>query len=131
MDTFFQVTGGVLIAVILGVTLQKQEKDISVILVLCVCCMVVTVMAVYLEPVLDFVQSVVVLGQLKTELLKPILKATGIGIVAEIAGLICTDSGNAALGKSIQLLSAAVILWLSLPLLQALLELMQRMLGIL
>ena len=130
MDTFFQVTGGVLIAVILGVTLQKQEKDISVMLILCVCCMVITVMAAYLEPVFDFVQAAMSLGQIKTELLKPILKAAGIGIVAEIACLICTDSGNAALGKSIQLLSAAVILWLSLPLLQALLELMQRMLGI-
>ena len=86
-------------------------------------------MAAYLEPVIDFVQAAMTMGQLRGDLLKPILKAAGIGIVAEIAGLICTDSGNAALGKSIQLLSAAVILWLSLPLLQSLLELMQRMLG--
>ena len=129
MITFFQVTGGVLIAVILGVALNKHGKDFSLVLVLCVSCMVITVMAVYLEPVIDFVQKLLQLGELQEDLLKPVLKSAGIGIVAEIASLICADSGNAALGKSLQLLAAAVILWLSLPLLQSLLELMQRMMG--
>jgi hypothetical protein len=46
--------------------------------------------------------------------------------VAEIAGLICTDAGNAALAKTIQILATAVILWLTLPLMQALLDLVRK-----
>jgi len=130
MNTFFQVVGGVLIAVVLGLTLSKHSKDFSVVLVLLVSCMVITVMTIYLEPVIDFVGELLRLGDLQNDLLKPVMKATAIGMVAEIASLICVDSGNAALGKSIQILSVAVILWLALPLLHTLLELMQRILGI-
>ena len=41
----------------------------------------------------------------------------------------CTDAGNGALGKALQLLTGAVILWLSIPLIQALIELLSEMLG--
>lgn len=43
--------------------------------------------------------------------------------------MVCTDAGNASLGKAVQLLGTAVILWLSLPLFKALVELLQSILG--
>ena len=129
MSGFFQVIGGVLIAVIMSLTLSKLNKDISALLGIGVCCMVMVAMAAYLEPVIDFVNQLQQTGNLDLSMLKIMLKAAGIGIVAEIAGLICSDSGNAALGKAIQVLSAAVVLWLSIPMFQSLLELVQRMLG--
>ena len=130
MSTFFQIIGCVMITVIFGVTLKKHNADIATVLILCVCCMVVSVMANFLEPILAFVREVLQLGRVNTDLLKPVIKATGVGLITEIASLICSDSGNAALGKSIQLLAAAVILYLSMPLLNALLEFMQRMLSV-
>lgn len=129
MSSFFQITAAVLIAVVLGLTLSKYGKDFSVVLMLLVSCMVLAVMTAYLEPVIGFIEELLRIGEIQNDLLKPVLKATGIGIVAEIASLICTDSGNAALGKGIQILAATVILWISLPLMRSLLELMQRMLG--
>lgn len=129
MNSFFQVTGAVLISVVLGLTLSKYGKDFSVVLILLVSCMVLAVMTAYLEPIIDFIGELLRLGEIQNDLLKPVIKATGIGIVAEIASLICGDSGNAALGKCIQILAATVILWISLPLMRSLLELMQRMLG--
>lgn len=129
MSPFFQVIGGALLAVIIGLTLSKLNKDISAVLSIGVCCMVMVVMATYLEPVIDLIKQLQQAGNLDLPMLKIMLKAAGIGIVAEIAGLICTDSGNAALGKAIQVLSAAVVLWLSIPMFQSLLELVQRMLG--
>ena len=129
MISFFQVTGAVLIAVILGLSLNKHGKDFSVVLILLVSCMVLTVMTAYFEPIIDFVEELLQIGEIQNDLMKPVLKATGIGIVAEIASLICSDSGNAALGKCIQIFAASVILWISLPLMRSMLELMQRMLG--
>lgn len=129
MSPFFQVIGGVLLAVVMGLTLSKLNKDISVLLGIGVCCMVMVVMATYLEPVIDLVKQLQQAGNLDSSLLTIMLKAAGIGIVAEIAGLICTDSGNAALGKAVQILSAAVVLWLSIPMFQSILELVQKMLG--
>ena len=129
MSSFLQVTGAVLISGVLGLTLSKYGKDFSVVLILLVSAMVLAVMTAYLEPIIDFVEELLRLGEIKNDLLKPVLKATGIGIIAEIAGLICADSGNSALGKCIQILAVSVILWISLPLMRSLLELMQRMLG--
>ena len=129
MSPFLQVIGGVLIAVVMGLTLSKLNKDISVLLGIGVCCMVMVVMTTYLEPVIDLVKQLQQAGNLDGSMLKIMIKAAGIGIVSEIAGLICTDSGNAALGKAVQILSAAVVLWLSIPMFQSMLELVQRMLG--
>jgi stage III sporulation protein AD len=67
--------------------------------------------------------------KLNTDLLAVILKTVGIGLIGELAGLICSDAGNAALEKSIQILTTAVILWLSIPLFESLLDLVQAILG--
>ena len=58
-----------------------------------------------------------------------LMKSTGIGIITEIANLVCKDAGNESMGKSMQLLGTAVILYLSLPLFQTLIELLQKILG--
>jgi len=129
MAAFLQVSGGVLLTAVLCLTLSKQNKDISVILGIGVSCMVLTVMAVYLEPVLDFVGHLQQLAGLDGGVLEIPLKAVGIGLIAEIAGLICADSGNTALGKGLQILAASVVMWLSLPLMRSLLELIQSMMG--
>lgn len=128
MGAFFQVTGGVLIAVILGLTLNRQGKDITLLLSMAVCCMVFVVAVSYLQPVIDFVDSLRVLGDLDENMVGVMLKAVGIGLVAEIAELICADSGNTALGKAIQMLAGAVILWLSIPIMRSLLEFVQQIL---
>jgi len=129
MTAFFQVAGGVLLTAVLCLTLNKQNKDISAVLGIGVVCMVLSVMSVYLEPVLDFVRQLQQVGDLDGDLLEIPLKAVGIGLIAEVAGLICTDAGKAALGKGLQILAASVVLWLSLPLMRSLLELIQSMMG--
>ena len=47
----------------------------------------------------------------------------------EIANLVCKDAGNESMGKSVQLLGTAVILYLSMPLFTALIDLLQKILG--
>lgn len=129
MEVFLQATAGVLIAVILGITLNKQSKDLSLLLTVLVCCLILTVVIAYLNPVMEFIGQVRLLGNLNGESFRILLKAVGIGIISEIAIQICQDSGNAALGKGLQLLASVVVLWLSLPLMQELLELVQKILG--
>ena len=98
----------------------------ALLLSIAVCCMVVVAGFAYLTPVVDFIRQLHTSSGTNSEFLRILLKSVGIGIVAEIAGLICTDAGNAALGKTIQILAAAAILWLSLPLMNALLELVRK-----
>lgn len=129
MGGFWQGAAAVLLAVILVLALGKQGKEAGLLLTLAVCCMLGVLALSYLEPVVALVHRLQDMTGLDSGMLQILLKAVGIGIIGEIAGLICTDAGNAALGKALQLLSAAVILWLSIPLINALLELLQEMLG--
>ena len=129
MSQYLQTSAGVLIGVILALILGKQSKDWALVLTVAVCCMVLSVAAVYLEPVLDFADRLTQQAGLDGDMLGILFKAVGIGLVGEITALICQDSGNAALGKGLQLLASVVVIWISLPMMEALLELVQQILG--
>ena len=62
------------------------------------------------------------------QLLKTVFKVVGICVIAEIVELICIDSGNSAMGKALQLLSSAVVVWLAIPLMTSFLELIEGVL---
>ena len=128
MDTFIKATAGVLIALILCLVLAKQGKDLSILLVLLVSCMVLSAALTYLQPVLDFFNKLTVIGKLNTELIGILLKAVGIGLLSEIASLICADAGNSALGRTLQIMASTVILALSVPIFTQLLELIETLL---
>lgn len=128
MSDALKVLAGVLIAVILGLTLRQQGKDMALLLSILACCMVLVVCMVYIEPVIDFIETLQSISGAQNEIFQILLKSVGIGLIGEIAALVCSDSGNAALAKAIQILTSAVVLWLSLPLMQALLDLVKQML---
>lgn len=129
MDTFWKAAAAVLLAVVLVPAVAKTEKDISVLLTMAVCCLVAAAALSYLEPVLDLLWELKALGDLSGEMLGVLMKAVGIGLVAEIAGMICADAGNGSLGKTLQILASAAILYLSIPLFQAFLTLVQEILN--
>ncbi|MBQ6840198.1 MAG: hypothetical protein IJO45_05860 [Oscillospiraceae bacterium] len=128
MDDFVKAAGIALVAVILSLILAKQNKDISTLLIIAVCAIIVISAMQYLHPIIDFFRKLKVIGQLDSELFGILLKAVGIGLLSEIAGMICCDSGNAALAKTLQILATAVIIWISLPMLNNLLQLIENVL---
>ena len=77
----------------------------------------------------DFLRQLESLGNLNSQMVQILFKVVGIGLVSEIAAMICSDAGNASLGKSLQILGSAVILWLSIPVFQTLLELIRQIIG--
>lgn len=129
MELFVKTCGAVLLAVVLILTLGNRSKDLSMVLGMAVCCMAALIAMEYLRPVIDFISQLEEMGGLDHSLVRILLKVVGIGLVSEIAALVCTDSGSSSLGKAVKLLGAAVILWLSLPLYSMLVELLQKILG--
>lgn len=128
MDIFLKVMAVVLVTSILSLVLSKQSTDISMLLTIVVCCIVFGASAVYIEPILGFAYRLVELGDLNTSFLNIILKSVGIGMISQIATLICIDSGNQSLGKVLQIMTTAVILSLSVPILEQMLSLIETVL---
>ena len=117
-----------MIAVILCLILTKQAKEISVLLSMVVCTLLSFVIADLLSPVVDLFRSLEEIGQLDSSMIRIILKAVGISILGEISGAICVDSGLSAPGKGLKILCSTVILWMSVPLFQSLIQLLEEIL---
>ena len=129
MELFLQSAALVLIAVILALLLSPQNKVFAPLLSLTACALVLIGLAKYLEPVLDLLRQMQNLADINGQMLSVMLKAVGISMIAQLAELICNDAGQSAMGKAIGLMANAVILWISIPLVEELLELVQEVLG--
>lgn len=129
MDNFLKVMAAVLITSIVTLVLSKRCADISLLLTLVVCCIVIGTSVSYIHPILNFAYELIELGGLDTSLLGVIMKSVGIGMISQIAILVCVDSGNQSLGKAVQIMTTAVILSLSVPVLEQMLSLIETLLG--
>ena len=129
MDHFLLVVAAVLLAVILVLCLKQSQTGIGQLLSLLVCGMVIISAAAYIKPVIEFVNSVQRMSMVDSGMLNILFKVVGVSVTAEIAELICSDSGNSAMGKTVQFMASAVVVWLSIPLMSSLLELIEGVLS--
>lgn len=128
MELFIKTAAGIFFALVLFVILSKQAKDMATVLSIGVCCMAGMIAFYYLQPVVSFIHTLQEKTGVDNAFFQILLKAVGIALLGETASLICTDAGNSSMGKIVQVLSSAVILWLSLPLLEKLLDLVDGVL---
>lgn len=129
MEPFWKAAALALIAGVLSLTLKNQDKEYAILLSIAACLMVTAITVTYLNPVFAFLKELETLGDLRGDMLAILIKALGVGLASEIASMICTDAGNASLTKAIQLLGGAVILYLSVPMFSALMDLIQKIVG--
>ena len=119
----------VLLAVILTLVISRQSRDMSILLSLGVCVIVMISCVSFLSPIIEFIRELRRIGDLEQAFLGILLKCVGVGLLSELAALICADAGENAMGKSLQILSGIVIVWLSLPLMKQVIVLLEEVLG--
>lgn len=124
-----QAVGLALVGVVLALVVGRNSREMELLLSLAVCAGICAAAAGYLTAMTDFLREVRLLGGLDREFLGILLKCAGIGFLGEIASLICGDAGQGSMGKAIQILANAAVIFLSLPLLRRMLELLQEVLG--
>ena len=129
MVLFWKTLAAVFITLVLVPVLEKQGKESSVVLIALVCCVVGTGVFVLLEPVISFLYELQQAAGLDAGIMKTLLKLVGIGLMGEFVGVICNDAGCGSLGKGMQLLASALILSLTVPIMEALTELIRNILG--
>lgn len=126
MDHIFKICAIVLIVCVIGLVVEKTEKDITIVLTICTCCCIFLGCISFFRPVMDFVYSLEKIAVVDSQALRIVFKAVGISIIAEISSLICQDAGRSALGKTVQVSATIWILWVSLPLFTKLIELVTQ-----
>lgn len=128
MELFWKGVAALLLASVLGLTIARQEKGLSVLLVMAACCLGAQAAVSLLEPVLELLRQMETMAGIRNEILRILIKSAGLSLVTEIAGMICQDSGSASLGKTLQILGTAAILYVATPLFTNVLSLIQEIL---
>lgn len=129
MDDFWKTTALVLLTVILSLSLDKTERDISAVMGIVALCIAACAAVTILNPVLNYLVELQRLFHLPDGLISILLKAVGIALVAELSATICADAGNASLGKMLQILGGAAVLTLSVPMFRTLMTIIKEMIG--
>ena len=129
MDDFWKTTALVLLTVILSLSLDKTERDISAVMGIVALCVAACAAVTILNPVLNYLVELQRLFHLPDDLISILLKAVGIALVAALSASICADAGNASLGKMLQILGGAAVLTLSVPMFRTLMTIIKEMIG--
>lgn len=129
MTKFIQAIALVLVAVVLILALKRQGNDFSILISIIICATLGTMVFEFLQPIFSLCDRLQQIGDLDPDLLRILVKVISIAFTSEIAATICSDSGNSALAKSLQLLATVLILYLSVPMFTSLLDIVEEILS--
>lgn len=129
MGEYLRFAAAAIIGLILVLVVGRQSRDLGMLLSLAVCVLLALGAMEFLEPVMELLDELKRLGELDGGAVGILLRCAGIGMVSELAGLLCADAGEGAMGKALQICANAAILWLSLPLLRQVLTMIGEVLA--
>ncbi len=129
MELSWKITALALVAVILCVLIRENQKPLSMLLSLLTCVGILMLCITFLEPILEVFRKLVGLSGADDEIVSPMLKVAGVGLLTQISAGICQDAGESALGKTVELCGTILAMYAALPLLLAVLELVENMMG--
>lgn len=115
-----------LAAALLCLTLKKQSPELALALSLCALALGAGLILSALKPVLNLASSLARRAELEEGLTAPLWKCMGLGLLTELTASVCADAGQNALAKLVELGGGILCLAASLPLLQAVLALVEE-----
>ena len=127
MDDSFRLSALALTAALLTLVVKKQSPELALVLTLCACALGAGLIISYVRPILTLAKSLAERAELDGTLTAPLWKCLGLGLLTEISASVCDDAGQSALAKLVELGGGLLCLVVSLPLLQAVLALIQEL----
>ena len=129
MDTFVKISALTAVAVVFCVLLHDWQRPMSALLSIFVCAGILGLGISFLKPIFEVFQRLQKLSGISDELTKPLMKVVGIGLLSNIMTGICTDAGETALGKTLEIAGILLSVHASLPLILSVSELVERLIG--
>lgn len=129
MEQFIQAAVIGVISAIPVSLLKKTNRELALLLSLAACVMISLILLQLARPVVDFFTRLRELAGLDRELVGPMLKTVGIGLLTQLCATICSDAGENATARMIELCGGILALYVSLPLLEAVISMVQTMSG--
>ena len=129
METMARVAALAALAAFLCVLLRERERTLALLLSAAACVLGLLLTVRMVEPILSVAREIQELSGLGTAVTAPLFKVTAIGILCRIAAGVCGDAGEQGLQKAVELSGSLLALYAALPLVSAVLALLEDMLG--
>lgn len=129
MQEFLKLACAALIAAILALTVRRHHEALAVTVAAAGCCVCGVLLIELLRPVLSFIRQIAETAEIENEVLSPLFKSLGIGLLTQFSTDFCTDAGQTSLARAAQSGGLLACVFVSLPLLQSVLSLVQKMIG--
>lgn len=129
MELFLQTAAIAVITVVLTSLLKKTNRELALLLTLAACILIGVFFMRLAEPIVDFLSKLRNLAGLDKTLMTPMLKTIGIGFLTQISATVCADAGENAIAKLVEICGGVLALYVALPLLEAVLDMVEQMSG--
>lgn len=128
MSDVVKVAGAAILTAVCAMAVRRQVPELALVLSICAGALVVLYCTGAFESVLGFLDRLAQLGGISPEVLAPMLKAVGIGVVTRMAADFCKDAQQGALAGVVELAGTALALVAVVPLMGAVLDLLGQLL---
>ncbi len=128
MEQLARFAAAALLATAVCLLLRRSNPELQLPLSLAVCGFILWGAAALIRPAQTLLETAISLSGLSAAYFLPVLKCVAIGILAKCATELCRDGGQSAMAGAVELGAAAAALYVSLPLLTTLLELLGKLL---
>ncbi len=125
MEYFVKLLSLVLAGCIVGLFLRGSPFRLLSVMAALVPAVLLLVQIV--RPVASLVQRLTAASGLEAALFQPVIRASVIGMLTQTAGGFCADAGEHALQKLLELGGVLTMLYVSLPLYEAVLSMLQKL----
>lgn len=129
METAVQIASIAIIVAVCGCILRPQVGPVAAVLSIMACTAILFLVFQFLNPVIEVLERLRRLSGLTDSATAPMLKVAGISILTQVAGCVCEDAGEKTLHGAVETGGTILSLYISMPLLSAVLDLLEEMLG--
>ena len=119
----------VLIAVVgmlIALTFRKQQADMSVIVSIGICLLLMFFMVQAFDALVSFIQKIS--GYMNLEYVGVLLKLIGIAYVCEFASSLCKDAGYQAISGQIEVAGRVAMMIIAIPVMLAIIDTIEQFL---
>lgn len=128
MEVVIRIAAAALLATAVCLLLKRRNPELLIPLSIAVCAFALYAAAGVLRPVLGALDKAKSLSGLGEAYFLPVLKCVAIGLITKAAADLCRDGSQTAMAGAVELGGTAAALYVSLPLLQTLLGLLEKLL---
>ena len=117
-----------IVGAVLSLMLAKGAPEIGLVLAIAATFLILLIGIQVVSTVLDFARVLQHAAQLSPTLLMPVFQTVGVSILTKLSADVCRDAGQGAIAGAVELTGTVIAIYIALPLMQTVFEMIARFL---